>query len=605
MRSASERLILPVVCCVLGVVIARADESARPLIGAAVTEFKFKDIRYLPRSLADFKEAKAIVVVFTNTTCPLAQKYWPKLQRLHEEYRELGVQFISVNSAPDDEIAEIAQQAIDYGVDFPLVKDTDGSCAKALGATHTPQAIVLAGMQSDDNRTKWQIIYRGRIDDQQRLGGARPTVTSDDLKAAIDDVLAGREVKASETPVDGCLLTLAEFSPPAKPVTFYEHVLPIVQDHCVECHRAGGAAPFALTTLDDVASQAEMIAEVVAERRMPPWFASRRQQFHNERGLSAAERETVVAWVKTGRTAGDEQHAPPPRTFTDSKWEIGEPDLVTTALETHNLPADGFVDYRYTVLPHLFLDDTWVSAVEILPSNPAVVHHANLAYWTVGGDFDPSNFITGRVPGGTPLVADDGVAFKIPKGSVIGLQIHYTTTGKPEKNRMSVGLQFPKTIVRQELHHVQVTTSRFAIPPGAAAHAVTASRTLPVDATGIGMFAHMHLRGKDMTFVARPPEGEPETLLSIPNYHYDWQQNYRWGPGTKKFAKGTKIEVTAHFDNSRFNPFNPDPTVTVKHGPQTVHEMMFGFFFYTADGEDLNLKVDPKSGRALNRPEAP
>jgi hypothetical protein len=377
-------------------------------------------------------------------------------------------------------------------------------------------------------------------------------------------------------------------------------VLPIVQNHCVECHRNGGSGPFALTTLEDVAGRAEMVAEVVAERRMPPWFASRRHKFANERGLSAKERETIVAWVKTGRVAGDEKLAPPPPTFAEGKWEIGEPDLVTTALETHSLPADGFVDYRYTVLPHLFLADTWVSAVEILPSNPAVVHHANLAYWTIGGDFDPSNFITGRVPGGTPLVADDGVAFKIPKNSVIGLQIHYTTTGKPEKNRMSVGLKFPKDIVRQELRHVQVTTSRFAIPPGAAAHAVSASRTLPCDATGIGMFAHMHLRGKDMTFVARPPEGENETLLSIPNYHYDWQQNYRWQPGTKKFAKGTKIEVTAHFDNSRFNPFNPDPTATVKHGPQTIHEMMFGFFFYTADGEDLNLKVDPKTGRVVN-----
>jgi peroxiredoxin len=569
---------------------ALAAEPESPKVGTTVTELKFKDIRYLPRSLADFKDAKVIVVVFTNTTCPLAQKYWPRLQRMHEEYRERGIQFVSINVALDDEIAEIAQQAIDYGVDFPLVKDTDGSCVRALGATHTPQAIVL-----DSQR---RIVYRGRIDDQIRLGGERPTITSDDLKLALEDVLAGREVKTSKTPVDGCLITLTEFSPPAKPVTFYEHVLPLVQNHCVECHRTGGSAPFALTTLEEVASHAEMIAEVVAERRMPPWFASRRQQFHNERGLSAAEREAIVAWVKTDRTTGDEESAPPPRTFADGKWEIGEPDLVTTALETHNLPADGFIEYRYTVLPHLFLDDTWVSAVEILPSNPAVVHHANLAYWTVGGDFDPSNFITGRVPGGTPLVADDGVAFKIPKGSVIGLQIHYTTTGKPEKNRMSVGLKFPKTVVRQELRHVQVTTSRFAIPPGAAAHPVAASRTLPCDATGIGMFAHMHLRGKDMTFVARPPEGESETLLSIPNYHYDWQQNYRWQPGAKKFKAGTKIEVTAHFDNSRFNPFNPDPATTVKHGPQTIHEMMFGFFFYTADGEDLNLKVDPKTGRA-------
>ena len=112
------------------------------------------------------------------------------------------------------------------------------------------------------------------------------------------------------------------------------------------------------------------------------------------------------------------------------------------------------------------------------------------------------------------------------------------------------------------------------------------------------MFAHMHLRGKDMTFKAIAPDGTEETLLSIPNYHYDWQQNYRWAPGAKSFLKGTRIEVTAHFDNSAFNPFNPDPKNPVRYGPQTVHEMMFGFFFYTDATEELNLKVDEATGVA-------
>src|SRR5205085_2561500 len=149
-----------------------------------------------------------------------------------------------------------------------------------------------------------------------------------------------------------------------------------------------------------------------------------------------------------------------------------------------------------------------------------------------------------RVPGGTAMTLEDGVAVRIPAGSVLGLQIHYTTTGKPEKNRMSVGLRFPRGMVRKELHHLQVTTSRFAIPPGAAAHRVASSRTLPCDAVGVGMFSHMHVRGKDMTFLAHRPKGDmAETLLSIPNYHYGWQQNYRWEMGTKQFAKGTRIEV--------------------------------------------------------------
>ena len=584
------RLAVWLACGLLwGAIATAADERVK--IGAQVGELRFKDIRYVQRSLADLGEGKAYVLVFSNTTCPLVQKYWPKLKRLEQTYRDQGVRFVAVNVAPDDEISEIAQQGVDYGVEFPLVKDVSGASVAALGVQRTPEVVVL-----DADR---KLRYRGRIDDQYRIGGARPDASSDDLAGALADILAGREVKVAETTVDGCLITLPSPVRVDREVTFYRDVLPIVQNHCQECHRTNGNAPFALLTRDEVAAQAEMLAEVVAERRMPPWFASREQHFDNERGLSAEERATLIAWTKTGMAAGDAKDAPAAKVFSDSKWEIGEPDVVTTAVELHTLPAEGFVDYKYIVLPYVFLKETWISAAEIRPSNPAVVHHCNMAYASIGKQFDDGNFITGRVPGGTAMILDEGVGYRIPAGSVIGLQIHYTTTGKEEKNRMSVGLRFPRGVVHQELHHLQATTSRFEIPPGAAAHPVQATRTLSTDATGIGMFSHMHLRGKDMTFKAIYPDGNEEKLLSIPNYHYDWQQNYRWQPGKKKFPRGTQIEVTAHFDNSRFNPFNPDATKTVRHGPQTVHEMMFGFFFYTADGEDLNLRIDPKTGQRV------
>lgn len=574
------------------ILLAASPVSAEgPRIGDQISDLRFKDIRYLPRSLRDLGEHPAYVFVFTNTTCPIVQRSWPKLKRLDAEYRPRGVQIVSVNVGSEDGIPEVAQQGIDFGIDFPLVKDTDGRCVSALGVERTPEVVVLD--------KEFRLRYRGRIDDQLRLGGERPGATREDLKLAVEDILAGRAVAVAETHVDGCRITKAEAATSSGPVTFYEQIVPLLQQHCQECHHAGGGSPFSLITLEEVSSQAEMIAEVVGDRRMPPWYAGRRNHFANERGLSRAERDQFAVWVQTGRPAGDSRKAPPAREFRDGKWEIGEPDLVIKALETHELPAEGFVDYKYVVLPYVFLSETWISAAEILPSNPGTVHHCNLGYFAVGKEFDDSNFITGRVPGGTALLLDDGMAFRIPANSVVGLQIHYTTTGKPEKNRMSVGFSFPRSPVRKELHHVQVTTSRFAIPPGAGAHPVSATRTIPCNATGIGMFSHMHLRGKDMTFVAHPPEGEPETLLSIPNYHYDWQQNYRWEPGTKKFPAGTRIEVTAHFDNSPFNPFNPDSTVTVKHGPQTIHEMMFGFLFYTDDGEALNLRIDPRSGRVM------
>src|SRR5262249_42961589 len=155
---------------------------------------------------------------------------------------------------------------------------------------------------------------------------------------------------------------------------------------------------------------------------------------------------------------------------------IGEPDLVINMALPHAIPATGFVDYRYAVLPYIFPRDTWVQSIQILPDNPRVVHHANLASMKLGDRAREDDFITGRVPGGDPLVLDNGPAVLIRQGSVLGLQIHYTTTGKPEQARIAVGLKYPRGKVRKRLRIQQVYRRDFRIPPFAPAHPVNASR---------------------------------------------------------------------------------------------------------------------------------
>jgi hypothetical protein len=153
-------------------------------------------------------------------------------------------------------------------------------------------------------------------------------------------------------------------------------------------------------------------------------------------------------------------------------------------------------------------------------------------------------------------------------------------------------------VVQKQLRLVRLADKRFAIAPGAPAHRVAASRVLDRDAIGVGLFSHMHLRGKDMTFTARLPDGKAETLLIIPNYNFSWQHAYKWESGQKRLPKGTRLECVAHFDNSPFNAYNPDPKATVRFGQQTHEEMMYGFFFYTDAAEQLGLDIDPKTGKA-------
>ncbi len=576
---------------------AAAEEQKTP-IGAKVGQFTFKDIRFLPCTLDDFGDPKAFVIVFTTTDCPLVQRYLPKLKELSEQYNARGAQFIAVNVGADDSLKQVAYQAIQYGVDFPFVKDFDGECASALGATRTPEVVVL-----DAER---KIRYRGRIDNQYRLGGVKPVADRQDLKEAIEDVLAGREVKIAETPVDGCIIGFDEI-PADHSLTYAKDIAPLMNKHCVECHRPGTAAPFSLTSYERVSARANTIAEVVREERMPPSFAHPDfGTFTNERGMTAAERRTILQWVRGGKAAGELSQAPPPPEFPENQWQIGEPDLVIQAMKTEELPATGYIPYRYVLLAsHIFLEDTWVQAIQILPGNPRVVHHANLAHVSLAGGFDQNtNFLTGIVPGGVPLELDSGCAMRIPKGSMLALQIHYVTTGQEETDRISVGLRFARETVQKRVRYKILENSKFSIPPGALAHRVSAQRELECDATGYGLFSHMHLRGKDSTFYAHYPDGSTETLLSLPNYSFDWQFSYVWPRGTQKFPKGTKIECRSHFDNSPFNPYNPDPSATVKFGQQTHDEMMQGFFFYTDDSENLNLEVDPKTGREIKEKKA-
>jgi peroxiredoxin len=419
----------PVVALVLGILIVPAQAADRPVqVGDPVAKLSFKDIRYLPRSLEDFKDKKAFVLVFTNTTCPLVQRYWPTLNALEREFRGQGAQFLAVNVGPDDSIVAMASQAVRHDVEFPFVKDFDHGCVKALGVQRTPEVAVVDA--------QGRLRYRGRIDDQYRLGGTRTEPSRHDLKEALAAVLAGREVAVKETPVDGCPITKPEARKPSGALTFADHVAPILRKHCIECHRPGTAAPFSLLTYKQTTAKADALAEVVAEQRMPPWYGSPDHgKFTNRRGLTPEERETLVEWVHSGMAAGDLDKLPKITVEDTGGWLIGKPDLILQAPE-HELPAGGDIPYKYIVLPHVFQEDTWMQGIQILPDNPRTVHHCNMAYFKFPDGVKQANFITGTVPGGEPMTLENGVAFRIPKGSALVLQIHYVSTGKPEKCRI-------------------------------------------------------------------------------------------------------------------------------------------------------------------------
>ncbi|MDP1796142.1 MAG: redoxin family protein [Planctomycetaceae bacterium] len=568
-----------------------AAEPVRSPVSASISDLRFKDIRGLVRSLDDFGKKRAFVFVFTTTECPLVRKTIPKLSALEREWTPRGVQFVAVNVGPQDSLRMMAGQAIELDAVFPFVKDTNHSCVRALGVERTPTVVVL-----DDQR---RLVYRGRVDDQLRLGGDRPEPTRADLERALADLLEGRPIEVAETPVDGCLITSPTTSVTGPVPTFHKDVAPILYARCVRCHRENGGAPFALLDYAAASSHAEMIAEVVTDERMPPWYAHPKfGKFQNDSSLTRQEREIIVNWVRSGRAEGDAAEASKPPEFDQTGWRIGKPDLVIKMLDEHTIPATGFVEYKHLALPYVFFNETWLEAVEIRPDNPAVVHHCNMAYVTTKGAGEET-FITGYVPGGQPMDLsrfDNGLAFQIPKLAGLGLQIHYTTTGKPERCKISVGLRYPRRPVQKQLRHLLLDPHRIRIAPEHGAFPITSTKTLDRDISLLGMFSHMHVRGKDMTFYAQVPDQPRETLLQIPNYNFEWQLAYELAPGTKRLPKGTRVEAVAHYDNSAFNPYNPDSKRTVPYGQQTYDEMFNGYVFFVDEHEQLSLTVDPRTG---------
>jgi hypothetical protein len=368
-----------------------------------------------------------------------------------------------------------------------------------------------------------------------------------------------------------------------EPVTYAKQVSRILQDRCQTCHHPGTAAPFSLLTYDDAVTWAETIREVVVDKRMPPWHADPHYgSFSNDRRLPKEEMDLLVDWIDSGTEMGDKKDLPGPRTYADG-WVIGQPDVVFELPAEQTIPAGGVVPYQYFVTPTNFKEDVWIQAAEARPSNRSVVHHIIVFYRDPKskerqGRGAGDNFIVGTAPGDMPLILRPGVARKIPAGAELVWQMHYTPSGKVEKDRSQVGFVFfkGKEPAKWNAQTRGITNGNFVIPPNAPSHPVESDWVVPRDTLLLSFMPHMHLRGKDFQYRAEYPDGHSDIILSVPRYDFAWQTSYRLAEPLR-LPKGTRLHCFAHFDNSAKNPANPDPNKEVTWGDQTWEEMMIGW----------------------------
>lgn len=578
-------------------------------VGRLAVDATFEDLAGTKLSLSELsREHNAVVIAMTSTSCPLSQKYLPSLVELARKFSSLGVQFVVVNpiSTDDKQAMQLAQDAFETHAHY--VFDRESALTDAIGAETTTDVIVL-----DNSRT---VVYHGAVDDQYGFGYSRQAPRKTYLSDAIDAILRGRKPEVEATDAPGCQLSVHARPPSNAKVTYHDRIARLMQRHCVACHRDGGVGPFPLDSFEDVAAHAPMIREVIARGIMPPWFAAPEKKDHpspwaNERLLSSSEKDDLLAWIEGDQEEGDVADSPKRLVFEDG-WLIGKPDAVFEFDKPIAIKATGIMPYKGRVVTTDLDEDKWIQSIEIRPGVMEVVHHVLVFVEPPLADSEASgrvgiggiDYWGIYVPGNSTQIYPPGYARKLPKGSRLKFQMHYTPNGTATEDSTRIGMVFAEKEPVYEVKTASIVNQHFKILPGDENCEVTAEEDVQKTTQVLGYLPHHHLRGKACRYELIHADGDVELLLDVPRYDFNWQLFYRYSE-PRIFNPGSKIRFTGWYDNSANNPANPDPAIAVGWGEQTEDEMHVGYVEIAEPVEvaprgDRNEPVERRPGRKFS-----
>jgi hypothetical protein len=594
------------------VTFAGITEENKPLRAGAL---EWKDISGRKYGAANLATKKATLFIFSSTKCPISNLYIPRIIRISNEFAPKGVQVFLVNSNTAEKAEKVASYAKARKLPFPAVKDNCTALADKLQAHVTPEAVIV-----DSTGT---VRYRGRIDDNKDP----EKVARRDVAEALGAILSGSKVPNPRTLPFGCAIfrdkpAVANSATPTVAITYGSHVAKILSENCVVCHRAGEVAPFSLETYQQARAWAAQIKDYTSRRIMPPWKAVPGYgEFHDSRYLTNGQISALSRWADAGAPQGNAKVALGVQpTSTPVGWTLGKPDLVIQPDRDYHLEAEGRDVYRNYVLPVDFSEDRLVTGMEFKPGNRSIVHHIvtyidptgacvkmdckekEPGYTVPGVGIGIINAIWGEVwvPGNAARFLPPGVATKIPKGAKLVMQVHYHKTGKPEVDRSQMALYYAKGRVERMINTWMMGDMFFELKPGESRNTLHSELSIPTDVHLHSIFPHMHMLGKEMKIVAHLPDGSEKKLIYINDWDFNWQATYFYKE-SQVLPKGTRIELTAVYDNSEGNPHQTsNPPKAVRFGEQTTDEMCFCFLGLTVDkpGVSVSGRNTVQSGAA-------
>lgn len=583
-------------------------------IGMKLANITFQDLAESEYQLQQWNKQPAVVFVWTSTTCPISKKYIPTLIDLIKDSPD-NVVWVLVNPVATDKQDEMKEVIAQFDRKIIYVHDKEGTLSTHFGANTTTDSFILSANQT--------IAYHGAIDDQYGFGYSIDEPRNRYLADALKAVLSNETPYVSATTAPGCTLEKTEKSPSTDNITYHNRISRIVNRHCVECHRDGGVGPFKLDTYEDVVAHAGMIAQVVDQGTMPPWFAAKstdtekthklHSPWANDRSMGETEKSELLKWLASDKPLGDATDGLEAVQRVDD-WAIGTPDQVFEFAEPVAIKAKGTMPYQNVIVETNLTEEKWVQAIEIRPSTPAVVHHV-LVFALDSGDpengtgndaaDERSGYWAIYVPGNNHVVYRPDFARRLPKGAKLRFQMHYTPNGKATTDQTKIGLIYANEPPKHEVKVVGIVDPRLNIPPGAPNHRAEATLTVPAEAKVLGYLPHMHLRGKACRYEITRADGTVGTLLDVPRYDFNWQLLYNYYEPLS-VSPGDKIKFIAWYDNSPNNPANPDPSKTVRWGAQTEDEMHLGYVEYYLPNEQpgssqsLRTRLLPNVGNGAN-----
>lgn len=522
-----------------------------------------------------YGHSDAVVIYSHSVACSASAKDLDEIARLRAEWADKNISFLLINSARED-ITTIRQNADSAELEVPVLVDNSQLVAKTLKISEAGQVLVL-------DPQSLSVVYRGPVGAQM----------ADQIQRTVD----GEVSETLNVEMEGCDLDLSAVAIASIDAPDYAtEVAPAIVENCANCHREGGIGPFAMDSHLMLQGWSPMIREVLMTKRMPPMQVDPSiGHFNNAAYMSDEALQTIVNWIDAGAPRGSFQVDPLSNlTYPDVKsWQLGEPDFIVQS-PLQEIPATGVLEYINVDVELPFTEDKWVKAVQFIPGDETVLHHL-LTYVTApneafdGGESNPtstvaSRFLEGYAPGKVEaMVFPEDTGVLIPAGHKLSMQFHFTTNGRATSDQTTLGMYFYDEPPAHE-NLTRTVAGMFVIPPHANNHEVRGSYLFKEAVVVNGLRAHMHFRGKDMKFSVEYPDGTREDLLNVPNYSYAWQPTYQLSEH-KYLPAGTRVHVTGAFDNSEFNPANPDPDKEVRFGLQSWEEMFMGYWTYYEAGD--------------------